>query len=238
MRVLIVDDQPVVADALAARLAVEEEVGQVATETDPHRVLPTVDRLRPDVVVWDVQLGDEDGLGLLRLTQERLPQIRAVVVTAHDDPKVALAAVRAGAVGFVSKGAPAAEFVRAVVGAARGESHINPRILFRMMPLLRMPLEPTLMDERLRRLSPREIEVLQHMLAGASRSTIANDLFISVNTVRTHAKNILAKMEVHTTLEAVRVAFEAGLEPSAAGTRASASDESPALRANVEPPSG
>lgn len=214
VRVLIVDDHAVVAESLASRLRVEEGVLEVATETNPDAALSTVERLRPDVVVWDVQLGDQDGLTLLRRAHEQLPRSRAVVVTAHDEPRLAVAAIRAGAVGFVTKGASAAEFVQAVVGAARGESHIDPRMLFRMMPFMQRPFEPTRADERLRRLSTRELEVLEHMLAGESRSTIASELFVSVNTVRTHAKNILSKLDVHSTLEAVRIAFEAGLEPA------------------------
>lgn len=213
IRVLVVDDHPVVADALAARLRVEDEVGEVSTVSDPAAALPTIERTRPDVVVWDLELGDVDGITLLRSAHERFPRCQAVVVTAHDDPRIAAAALRAGAASFVSKSDPAAVLARAVVGAANRESHIDPALLFDVLPHLRRPPGPGLVDSRLERLSPREREVLEHMVAGEDRATIARELFVSVNTVRTHAKNILAKLEVHSTLEAVRVALVAGVRP-------------------------
>ena len=212
VHVLVVDDHRVVAEAFATRLGVEDEVVDVATVSDPEAALDAIERYRPDVVVWDVELGLEDGISLIRQARQRFPRVQSVAVTAHDDAKVAAAALRAGAVSFVSKSAPTQELVRAVLGATRGESYVGPHTLYEVLPLLRR-FGPEVTDPRLERLSPREREVLDLMVAGKDRATIAGELYVSVNTVRTHAKNILAKLEVHSTLEAVRLALEAGVRP-------------------------
>src|SRR4029077_13386888 len=85
--------------------------------------------------------------------------------------------------------------------------------LHELLPLLASPPKRSESDERLGKLSQREVEVLRHMMAGEDRAAIARGLFVSVNTVRTHARNILTKLEVHSSLEAVRVGLEAGLRP-------------------------
>ncbi len=212
LHVLVIDDHRVVAEAFATRLAVEDEIATVSTTAEPEIVLETIERERPDVVVWDVELGVEDGISLMRQARQRYPEVQAVAVTAHTDPQVAAAALRAGAASFVSKSSPSNELVRAVVGAARGESYVRPETLFAVLPLLGRRASD-FVDPRLERLSPREREVLSLMVAGRDRATIARELFVSVNTVRTHAKNILAKLEVHSTLEAVRLALDAGIRP-------------------------
>jgi DNA-binding NarL/FixJ family response regulator len=193
MDVLVVDHHRVVADAIATRLRLESDVDRVSTAGSTDEALRAAEWLRPAVITIDLELGPDN------------------------DWETAASAVRAGALGLVFKDAPADELVSAVRGVAAGEARIPPKVLTAVLRALREPTpRHSEWDARVARLTRREREVLHHMVAGHDRATTARDLYVSVNTVRTHAKNILAKLEVHSTLEAVGVALNAGMRPPAA----------------------
>ena len=214
MDVLVVDDHRVVADAIAARLRLESDIDRVTTAASVADALEAAERLHPDVATVDPQMESGEGIALIRRLREADPSVQVVVVAEDDDPEVASEAVRAGALAFVLKDAPSQDLVEAVRGTVAGEAHIPPRVLHDVLQALRDPdARRGESDARIGRLTRREREVLEHMVAGHDRATTARDLYVSVNTVRTHAKNILAKLEVHSTLEAVGVALSAGIRP-------------------------
>lgn len=212
MRLVVVDDHAAVADALAARLRCEPDVEAVASVTDPDGALAAIDALRPAVAVIDADLGRHDGIELVRRIRDANPHIGAVTVTGHDDGGVAAAAVRAGALGFVLKDEPTDVLVDAVRQVAAGEARVPAHLLATVLRSLRSHAEPT--DHRIARLTEREREVLALIVAGHDRTTIASELYLSMNTLRTHIKNIFAKLEVHSALEAVHVAVFAGFRGS------------------------
>lgn len=214
IRVLIVDDHRVFADALQSRLSVEPDLAVVGTAATVESAITAVDLRHPDVTIVDLELGGDDGIGLIERLRARDPGTHVVVVTAQDDWQAAVEAVRAGASAFVAKGAPMEELVEALRGVVVGHSHIPPPLLTVVLQALQETSESRgVWRERLQHLTPRELEVLELMVAGLDRSTIAERLYVSLNTVRTHTKNILAKLGVHSSLEAVSIALRAGMRP-------------------------
>jgi DNA-binding NarL/FixJ family response regulator len=214
--VLVVDDHRVVADAIAARLRMEPDIDAVMTANTLASGHALVRSVSPDVVVVDAILGDEDGLDLVREIKQHDIRIAVVVVTGRDTADTAIEAVRAGADSFLSKCAPAEQLVRVVRGVCMGETHIPPRLLTSVLQSLLQP-EPATTEAAalVGKLTAREREILEHMVAGQDRATMARELYLSVNTVRTHTKNILAKLKVHSTLEAVGIALTVGIRPRA-----------------------
>jgi DNA-binding NarL/FixJ family response regulator len=211
VRLVVVDDHAAVADAIAARLRCEPDVEIVASTTDPESAFAAIDALQPNVVIVDADLGRHDGLALVRRIREADPRVAAVTITGHDDEGVAAAAVQAGALAFVLKDEPTNDLVDAVHCVAAGGARLPAHLLAGVLESLRRPDEPR--DARLARLTERERQVLALVVAGHDRATISRELYLSLNTLRTHLKNIFAKLEVHSTIEAVHVAVSGGLRP-------------------------
>lgn len=209
---LIVDDHEGVAGALASMLG--------ASGYDPVHVAHTgeaaitlCDRERPDLITVDLDLVDEDGLDLLRRLRRDHPGRPAVVLTATGTVDAAVASVRAGAAGFVPKSTSSEDLVRALNAAVEGDMWLPLPLIGPVVRLLLEPPPPNDWEALISTLSAREREVLQLMVRGLSRRDIAGALYISLNTVRTHVKAILAKLGVHASLEAVSVALRAGMRP-------------------------
>lgn len=212
VRILVVDDHQVFADALAARLGAEpdlEVVGVAHSGADAERL---AGRHSPDLVILDVDLGDADGLELAPRLLEGHPERRIVVATGHDSAEVATHAIRAGVRGFVSKDAGFDDLLRAVRGVMRGETWIPPRLLTSVLNDLRDVGDRNREFEALMKLlTPRERDVLACMVSGLDRASVARELGLSIDTVRTHTQNMFAKLQVHSVLEAVGLAVRAGV---------------------------
>jgi DNA-binding NarL/FixJ family response regulator len=216
LRILVVDDHRAFADALSAGLRACPDVQDVriAASLSEARRDAMADEI--DVAIVDVRLGDGSGIDLVRELARIAPAIRPVVVTAFPDSVTGAAAVLAGAYGFMGKDVAFEQLVETVRGAGRGESWFPPALLTSILRVLRNHRE---IHERLSGLSPREYEVLLLMVGGYDRTDIARTLYLSVNTVRSHVKNILAKLDVHSSLEAVSLALQAGVRPPPAAAR-------------------
>lgn len=208
IRVLIVDDHRVFAEAIASRLQVEADLSVVGQANTAAQALDAVDRLDPDVVLMDVELAGDDGIDLASRLRASYPSLAIIVVSFLTDPVRVGEAVRAGAAGWVTKDAPTEELLGAIRGVAAGESWIPPRLLTGVLRELLMTRRVVDEDEeRLSRLTPRERSVLDMMADGLDRSAIAERMFLSTNTVRTHVQNIFAKLHVRSSLEAVALAL-------------------------------
>jgi DNA-binding NarL/FixJ family response regulator len=214
IRVVIVDDQQVFCEALSSRLGVESDISIVGAAESQDSALSLIDLRHPDVVIVDFEIQGDDATDILSELSRRYPDLPMAVVSEHDDPGTAAAAVRAGARAFVPKTASISELVDAVRGLSAGGSQIPPHLLTGVLDTMRRHGTSEEVREPLDRLTLRELDVLREMLAGRDRATIAARLFMSINTVRTHIKHILAKLEVHSSVEAVSVAIRAGLRPS------------------------
>jgi DNA-binding NarL/FixJ family response regulator len=212
IRVLVVDQERIVAQAIARSLDTEPEFAVVGLASSTTEAVHATLALRPDVIVLDEGVAEPS----LRDVAERLrhanPLVKLVVTSTESDPTVACECVRAGASALVTKVADLDEMVRAVRGAANGETWIPPRLLTAVLVELQTAHDLPGEDVRLRRLTDRERQVLACMMAGLDRARIASEMILSINTVRTHTQNILSKLEVHSSLEAVGLALQLGFQ--------------------------
>jgi DNA-binding NarL/FixJ family response regulator len=206
LRLVVVDDHPVVRDGLRGMLGGQADFEIVGEAASGAEALTVVEAVRPDVVLTDLRMPEPSGGALIRLLLERVPTVRVLVLTTHDTDSDVLPAVEAGAIGYLLKDAPREELFRAVRAAARGETVLSPPVaallLARMRP--RSQLTET-------RLSAREREVLALIAQGRTNREAAAALYISEATVKTHLQHIYAKLEVPDRAAAVSAAHQRGI---------------------------
>jgi len=215
IRVLIVDDQALFAEALATRLSAEPDLEVLPVAHDIRRATALLATEAPQVVVLDLVLGEESGLDALDIVRRHYPDIRVVILSGVTDIDPMVTALRRGAVGWLPK-TESADLVSSVIrGAAGRGGWIPPAVLGEVLRRLLAEGAPDTDD--LADLTPREREVLRCMVDGLNRPEIADRLGLSANTVRTHTQNLLAKLDAHSALEAITVAMRAGMRPSGPG---------------------
>lgn len=203
VRLLIVDDHPVVRDGLRGMFAGDPQFEVVGEAAEGAEALTLLEALAPDVVLMDLRMPGMDGVSAIRELSRRGLPTRVLVLTTYDTESDVLPAIEAGATGYLLKDAPRTELRRAVLAAARGESVLSPSVASRLMGRLRGPArEP---------LSQRELEVLALIAQGSTNREAAAHLFISEATVKTHLLHIYSKLGVKDRAAAVAVAFQRGL---------------------------
>jgi DNA-binding NarL/FixJ family response regulator len=203
IRVLIVDDHPVVRDGLRGMLAGEPDLTVVGEAADGREALAAVAQHEPDVVLMDLRMPVLDGVGAITRLAAAHPHVRVIVLTTYEQDQDIVRAVEAGATGYLLKDVPREELCRAVRAAARGEPVLAPRVAARLMGRLRAPVvEPP---------SERELEVLSLVARGLTNRAIARQLHISEATVKTHLVHLFAKLDVDDRTAAVTAALERGL---------------------------
>ncbi|HEX7180382.1 MAG TPA: response regulator transcription factor [Thermoanaerobaculia bacterium] len=209
IRLLITDDHPIVRMGLRAALLDAEDIEIVAEARDGREAIDLAERLAPDVILLDLSMPEMDGVEAARSILERCPSVRVLAMSGSADSNRILKVVQMGALGFVSKLAPAEEVAAAVRQVARGElfmpADLTRQILFQLGPPPTPPAPPG------EPLTPREIEVLKLLAQGLSNADIGGRLFIAEPTVRTHVHRILAKLGVSNRLEAALYAMREGI---------------------------
>jgi DNA-binding NarL/FixJ family response regulator len=203
IRLLIVDDHPVVRDGLRGIFDGDPEFDVVGEASDGGEALAAADLLRPDVILMDLRMPGVDGAAAIRLLAERGNPARVLVLTTFDADSDVGPAIAAGATGYLLKDAPRDALVRAVRAAYRGESVLAPSVASRLINQLRAPASD--------QLSARELEVLTLIAQGETNRGAAARLFISEATVKTHLLHIYEKLEVSDRAAAVATAYERGL---------------------------
>jgi DNA-binding NarL/FixJ family response regulator len=191
IRVLIVDDHQVVRQGLRFVLEQEEGIEVVGECADGPSAIQAVRTLEPTVVLLDLFLPGTDGIGVLGQIKQDRPATEVLMLTSSHDDQHLLAAIRAGALAYLSKTANVDRVVTAVRAAARGESVLEPRLAARLVREVR---QATARRRPLDQLSPRELEVLAALARGRSNRQIAKALQISEETVKAHVSSILAKL--------------------------------------------
>ena len=204
-RLLLVEDHAMVAQGLVALLEPEDDIEIVGTASTVAEALDLVRRFEPDVVLMDFHLPDGDGATATERIKEDHPGTQVVILTGEADDAMLARAIDAGCSGFLSKVGPIEETTTALRAAARGEVVISPRQLLTLLDRIKQRETPAY------DLTPRELEVLRLVATGTSTDEIRQRLFISTHTVRNHVRNILAKLNAHSKLEAVAIAARDGL---------------------------
>ncbi|MFD4946909.1 LuxR C-terminal-related transcriptional regulator [Streptomyces sp. NPDC058239] len=239
IRVLVVDDHRIFAESLAAALAAEPDVDVAAAGSGPA-ALRCLERAAAegrgyDVMLIDAELGilaaakerrtpvpvprsgengPVDGISLVAGVRSGRPSVHTVVLAEKDDPHRAAQALQAGASGWVAKDCSLQRLLTVIRGVLRDETHLPPALLTGVLrELTAARKHRTESEELVESLTPREREVLRCMVAGLGRKAVAERLYLSPHTVRTHMQNVLGKLGVHSTLAAVALARRAGVGP-------------------------
>lgn len=202
-RVLVADDHPVVRGGIVALLGTADDLEVVGEASTGLEAVELALRLEPDVVLMDLRMPGIDGdEATARILAER-PSIRVLVLTTYETDDSILTAIEAGASGYLLKAAPQEELLAGIRSVARGEVALAPRIAALLVNRVRRPEMPTL--------TARELEVLRFVAQGFSNPAIAEELFLSPATVKTHLLRAFEKLEVNDRTRAVTKAMELGL---------------------------
>ncbi len=210
IRVVIVDDHPVVRQGLRSFLSTREGIDVVGEAGDGEAALVEVERLRPDVVLMDLVMPGGGGVAAIRRISEHHPDVRTLVLTSFSSEDDVIPAVAAGAAGYLLKDVAPLELEAAVRAVYRREGLLSPQVVSRVMKeVARGAATSSPLDD----LTPRELEVLALLAGGRSNRDLASELFVSERTVKTHVSNILAKLRLTDRTQAALWAVRHGLIP-------------------------
>ena len=215
IRVVIVDDEPLVRSGLRAILLAEPTIDVVAEADDGVAAVATVAEHSPDVVLMDVRMPNLDGITATERILQRNPATRVLVVTTFSADDYVLDALRAGAAGFLLKRADPDQIREAVRVVARGDTVLFPTAVRRLVGDARPQQRHH--QQLLGRLTDREREVLRLLAAGRSNAEIAGELWLGVETVKTHVANVLGKLGARDRMQAAIFAYESGFSDAVSG---------------------
>jgi len=208
LRVVVADDHPMVRYGIAAVLGGVDRVDLVGEAADGDELLAVVRRERPDVVLTDLSMPGRSGMEAIRLLMAEDPQLPVLVLTMHADDESVFAALRAGARGYLIKGADGTELVRAIETVAAGDAVYGAAVAGRIVALLSESRAPAVAFPDL---TDRERQVLDLLASGLRNHAIAQRLGLSEKTVRNHVSSVLLKLQVPDRTAAAIKAREAGL---------------------------
>ncbi len=219
IRVVIVDDQPVVRAGVARILGPEDGFQVVAECEDGEEVVEAVASHHPDLVLMDVRMRRVDGVGATRRLREMSADPPVLILTTFDDDDALWGALDAGAAGFVLKDAPAHDLIAAARAVARGAAWLDPRVAPRVLQAFRANVRPRLAEAaRVEQLTEREHDVLRHMARGATNAEIAAALIVSEATVKSHVGAIFSKLGLRDRAAAIVFAYDHGIVDPRLGT--------------------
>jgi DNA-binding NarL/FixJ family response regulator len=210
IRVLIADDHNIVREGLLAVLGSEPDMEVVGEAATGEEVVERAAELRPGVILMDLQMPGVNGIEATRRILEINPEIGIVVLTMFEDDDSVFSAMRAGARGYVLKGAPPSEILKVLRAVAAGEAHFGPEIARRLVSFFSTP-KPASPEKIFPELSAREVEILDLIAQGQSNAKIAARLFVSPKTVGNHISHIFTKLQVADRAHAIIRAREGGL---------------------------
>jgi DNA-binding NarL/FixJ family response regulator len=207
LRVLIVEDDPMMQLGLEQSLMVHPQLEIVGQAEDGYLGVQAALQLQPDLVVMDIGLPRLDGIAATQQIKAALPQIHVVMLTSHQTETEIIAALSSGADAYCIKGATVERLLNAIAAAVDGATYLDPLIARRVIDHLKPPTP----KGNTANLSGRELEVLKLMVEGLSNPEIAEKLYLSPNTVKTHVRGIMNKLAVDDRVQAAVVALRSGL---------------------------
>jgi DNA-binding NarL/FixJ family response regulator len=200
IRLLIVDDHPVVRDGLSGMFAGDPDFEVVGQAANGGEAVTRAQGLQPDVVLMDLRMPEMGGVEAIRQLRKVAPSAHVIVLTTYDTESEVLSAIEAGATGYLLKDAPREELIRAVRAAHRGESVLSPSVARQLMGRTRRPATNAI--------SPRELEVIKLIAEGANNREVAAKLFVSEATIKTHLMHVFEKLGVRDRAAAVSEAYK------------------------------
>jgi DNA-binding NarL/FixJ family response regulator len=200
IRLLIVDDHPVVRDGLSGIFAGDPDFEVVGQAANGAEAVTRAEQLEADVVLMDLRMPEMGGVEAIKQLRKRVPSAHVIVLTTYDTDNEVLSAIEAGATAYLLKDAPREELIRAVRAAHRGESVLSPSVAGRLMGRALRPATDAI--------SPRELEVLKLVAGGANNREAAAKLFVSEATIKTHLLHVYEKLGVRDRAAAVSEAYK------------------------------
>jgi len=210
IRVLVVDDHPVVRKGLIAMLETEPEIELVGEASNGEEAVEKVAELKPQVVLMDLVMPGMDGIEATRQIKQIAPEVNILVLTSFSTNDKVVPSLNAGALGYLLKDSNPTDLMHAIRQVAQGEAWLHPAVTRQVLRQLNKMEEP---EEPTEKLTDRELEVLKYMARGYNNQEIARLLVVSAATVHTHVSRILAKLNVTSRTQAVIYAMRNGLVP-------------------------
>ncbi len=211
IRVLVADDHPVFRYGMRAILASEPDTELVGEATSGEEAVELAEKLRPGVILMDLNMPRVNGIEATRRILEKIPDTGILMLTMFEDDDSVFAAMRAGARGYVLKGADGAETIRAIRAVATGEAIFGPTIARRLTQYFATPQKEPRSPQPFPELTERERDILALIAQGYTNTAVADRLYLSPKTVRNYVSNIFAKLQVTDRVQAIIRAREAGL---------------------------
>jgi DNA-binding NarL/FixJ family response regulator len=214
VRVLLADDQRLVRESLGTLLGLLPGIDLVASASDGEEAVALADQHSPDVVLMDLRMPRLDGIEATRRLREQNPAVRVIALTTYADDESVLGAIRAGARGYLTKDASSEDIRNAIVTVARGDAALDPSVQHHVIAAL-AGNEPPAIDGAAEKLpddlTPREAEVLGLIAEGLTNAEIAERLFVSPTTVKSHINHLFAKAGIRDRAQAVNYAYRTGI---------------------------
>lgn len=204
IKVLIVDDHEMVRLGISSYLGVQSDMEVVGEAENGQEAVEKALALRPDAILMDVVMPEMDGIAATKEILRQWPEAKIIILTSFIDDEKVYPAIEAGAASYILKTSTAAEIAKAIRATANGESVLEPEVTTKMMNRMSQKNQPQLYED----LTAREREVLMLIAKGKSNKEIADELFITLKTVKTHVSNILAKLQVEDRTQAAIYAFQ------------------------------
>jgi DNA-binding NarL/FixJ family response regulator len=215
IKVLIVDDQPLLRNALASIIDLERDIEVVGMAESGSMALELSKEVNPDVILMDIRMPDGDGIWATeQLATKGLRDIKVLILTTFEEEEYIFRALKAGASGFLSKASEGAEISEAIRKVAAGDNLLSPNSIRKLISLVvsKIPnLDSLEFRDRLEGLTQREVEILRLVGLGRNNDEIAQSLFISPHTVKTHISNLMVKLDIHDRYQLVIEAYETGV---------------------------
>jgi DNA-binding NarL/FixJ family response regulator len=212
IRILLADDHAILREGLRALLSYYDDIEVVGEAEDGAQAIARVRELKPDLVLMDIAMPGLNGIEATRSIRQQWPETRVVILTQHEDRQYVLPLLQAGAAGFVSKRALGNDLINAIHVVMRGETFLYPSAATAVVDEFRQ--RGALARYSVETITPREMEILQHIVGGETNAEIAQALSISGKTVEWHRANLMSKLQAHSAADLVRYALQHGLVSS------------------------